>query len=174
MISRWPVTLLAASLVAAGCLAPVVGPGTAVPATPQSELSPAVDAARAAIAAKLEEGGFTLEQSVSGYEPGAPGELQTTPKAVFRVNLIDPGQGWVVIYDTGSADAAISNANAFSAYLGTFGHSNYPADARHTLNVLDSALIFYWWSPQRSSDDDRAAQAFALIADVGQSIEIVN
>ena len=165
--------LLALALFAAGCFAPTGGPGSAAPATPQSALSPAIDAARAAVAAQLQSGGFTLEAPVSGYEPGAPGDLQATPKAVFRVNVIDPGQGWVVIYDAGANDAAIDKGEAFAAYLTSFGHSNYPADAQYTLNVLDSALIFHWWSAQRSSDAERARAAFELVSAVGHRIDVV-
>jgi len=163
--------LVVVALIAA-CVAPAE---TQQPAeTPAAGLSPAIDAARAVVAARLADGGYTLEEPVTGYEPGAPGELQATPKAVFRVNLIDPGQGWVVIYDCAAADLAVERAQAFAAYLRSSGRSNYPGDAQYTLNVLGTALIFHWWSAQRTSEPDRARAAFEIVGSIGQHIDIGN
>lgn len=180
-MGRRPVVpaLLIAVFVAAGCGGP--GPSSSprpspVPVTTVAAepFSPAVDAARSAIASSLANAGFRLESPVQRYDPGQPGSLQTTPRAVYRINLIDPDQGWVVIYDVGSPDAAFQAGADFAAYLRTFGHSNYPADAEFALNVFGSALVFHWWSAQRSSEPDRAAAAFAAVVGVGQRIEVIN
>jgi hypothetical protein len=179
MTRRWgrvPLLVLVAGLAAAvvvGC-SDLAGPQPTAAPTPMTVLSPMIDAARAAVSARLTDAGFILEQQTFGYQPGEPGSLQTVPNAVFRVNLIDTGQGWVVIYDLGSTGAAVQAATDFADYLRSFGHSNYPGDAQFTLNVVDGALIFHWWSAERSSDPDRARAAFAVIAGIGQPIEIGN
>lgn len=168
-----PVLVLAfVGAVVAGCSGLEGQPATAAP-TPMTSLSPIIESARAAVSARLIDAGFLLEPLSFGYEPGQPGALQSVPKAVFRVNLIDTGQGWVVIYDVGTSGAALTAGAEFADYLRTFGHSNYPGDSQFTLNVVDGALIFHWWSAQRSSEPERATAAFAIVAGVGQPVEVI-
>ncbi len=167
-----PLLVLLASLVVSGCTGLLDQPQTTSAPTQMTALSPMIDAARAAVSARLTDAGFALEPQSFGYQPGEPASLQTVPNAVFRVNLIDTGQGWVLIYDLGSTGAAVKAATDFADYLRSFGHSNYPGDAQFTLNVVDGALIFHWWSAERSSDPDRARAAFAVVAGIGQQIEI--
>lgn len=167
-----PLLVLVAGIVTAGCTGMFDQPQTTSAPTPMTSLSPMIDAARAAVSAQLTDAGFTLEPQSFGYQPGEPASLQAVPNAVFRVNLIDTGQGWVVIYDLGNTGAAVQAATDFADYLRSLGHSNYPGDAQFTLNVVDGALIFHWWSAERSSDPERARAAFAVVAGIGQRIEI--
>jgi hypothetical protein len=166
----WAALALLAVL-ALGCAGPSTPATVGPPATPLTQVTPAIDAARAALAAQLKGDGFTLSQS-SGYEPGQPASLQAVPRAVYELNLADPNQGWLVIYDVGTSDGALAAGGDFANYLHTFGHSNYPSDAQFTLNAINSALVFYWWAASRSSEPERAAKAFELIASVGERIDV--
>ena len=168
------VALLIVAAVLCGCATTEGVPTAAPPASQLTVVTPAIDAARAAVAGRLQEGGFTLAQSNMGYEPGQPGGLQSAQRVVFQISLADPNQGFLVIYDLGTSDAAIAAGTDFAGYLHSFGHSNYPSDAQFTLNAIDSALVFFWYSRDRASEPDRADQAFALISSVGQAIEVID
>ena len=167
--------LLAVAALLAACTGPGIGinqPSAAAPATPPVGATAAIDAARGAVAAAISSAGFTLTEA-AGYTPGEPRAVQSLPRQVYQLNFGGPNEGYLVIYDAGSSDAALSAASAFADYLQTFGHSNYPGDAKFTLNAVGSALVMFWWSPGRSTEPDRAAQAFDLVRTVGQPIEVL-
>jgi len=167
-------TLVAGALLA-GCTGPGIGinqPSAAAPATPPVGVTGAIDAARSAVAAAVQGAGLTLTEA-DGYTPGEPQPIQALPRQVYQLNFGGPNEGYVVIYDAGSSDAAVNAGSAFADYLRTFGHSNYPGDAKFTLNAIGNALVMFWWSPGRSTEPDRAAQAFDLIKTVGQPIEVL-
>jgi hypothetical protein len=158
-----------------GCTGPGIGinqPSAAAPATPPVGVTGAIDAARSAVAAAVQPAGLTLTEA-DGYTPGEPQPVQALPRQVYQLNFGGPNEGYVVIYDAGSNDAALNAGSAFADYLRTFGHSNYPGDAKFTLNAVGNALVMFWWSPGRSTEPDRAAQAFDLIRTVGQPIEVL-
>jgi hypothetical protein len=157
----------------AGC-APGAAPAQsqAVAATPQTGVTPAIDAARAAVAGAVQTGGFSLTEA-TGYQPGEAPSLQAVPRVVYQLSLAGPNEGWVVIYDVGTPDAALAAGSDFATYLQKSGHSNYPSDAAFTLNVVGSALIFHWFSQSRSPDADQASKAFDLVSSVGQQIEVI-
>jgi hypothetical protein len=136
-------------------------------------VTPAIDAARAAVAAAVAGAGFTLTESAGTYTPGEPQPIQALPRNVYQLNFGGPNEGNVVIYDAGSNDAAINAGSAFADYLRTFGHANYPGDAKFTLNAVGDALVYFWFSPSTSTQADRAAQAFDQIKPVGQPIEVL-
>jgi len=94
--------------------------------------------------------------------------LQSAAYSLFRVAGADRNQGWVVIYDLGSTDAAGAAGEAFAQYLGTFGRTNFPADAQFTINQLGPALVFNWWSRSRASDAAPLEAAFQAISAVGE------
>jgi hypothetical protein len=168
------ICLVVAGMVATACVGATDEPSAQGPVTPPPvTVTAAISAAKAALDSKLAPAGFTLTETF-GYDPGRPAGLQTTPRATFQLNLVDPNQGFVVIFDLGTPDAALAAGADFATYLQKSGHSNYPADAEFTLNVVDSALIFHWWSRERSNEPDRAAQAFDIISSVGQRVTVIN
>ena len=175
-VNRGVVLAFLSAVLLVGCTGPGIGinqPSAAAPATPPVGVTGAIDAARAAVAAAVAGSGFTLTESVGTYTPGEPQPIQALSRNVYELNFGGPNEGNVVIYDAGSNDAAINAGNAFAEYLRTFGHSNYPGDAKFTLNAIGDALVFFWWSPSTSTEVDRAAQAFDLIAPLGQPIPVV-
>lgn len=174
-MNRRVVFALLAAVLLIGCTGPGIGinqPSAAAPATPPVGVTPAIDAARAAVAAAVAGSGFTLTEK-SGYTPGEPQPIQSLPRDVYQLNFGGPNEGNVVIYDAGSNDAAINAGNAFAEYLRTFGRSNYPGDSKFTLNAIGDALVYFWYSPSTSTQADQAAKAFDLIAPLGQPIQVV-
>ena len=135
--------------------------------------SAAVAAAAALLDGRLSEAGLRLELSTADYRPGEPAVLQNAPRAVYRAALPNPNEGWLLIYDLGTADAAQQAGEAFAAYLASgVGQTNYPRDAQFALSRMGSALIFSWWSRERSGDAALAEAAFDAIRGVGQPIEV--
>ena len=166
--------VLAAALLA-GCTGPGIGinqPSAAAAATPPVGVTGAIDAARAAVAAAVAPAGFTLTEK-AGYTPGEPASVQALSRNVYQLNFGGPNEGNVVIYDAGANDAALAAGADFAEYLRTFGRSNYPGDAKFSLNAVGDALVYFWYSPSTSTQADRAAQAFDLIAPLGQPIPVV-
>jgi hypothetical protein len=132
-----------------------------------------VAAAAAVVERALAEAGFRLEQSPMEYRPAEPEGIHRVPRAVHRVGLNDPNAGWVLIYDLRQSEAAAQAGRDFATYLGSgFGQTNYPFDAQFTLNQIGGALVFSWWSRERSPDPDAAEAAFEAIKVVGQPIEV--
>jgi hypothetical protein len=174
---RLPGAVLSVLLsVSAACAGPPAG-GPVVPDTtpgrPMASLSPQVEAAAALLEQRLAAVGIGLAQSPVEYRPGEPAALQTAPRAVYRAALTEPEAGWVLIYDLGSADAAARAGDAFAAYLGSgVGQTNYPRDAQFTLTRIGAALVFSWWSRERSSDPSRAEAAFEALRGAGEEIEV--
>lgn len=171
VIRALAVALLAA--IAACTAAPPAEPG-ATPDPPMATPSQAVAAAAALVRAELEEAGFELAPSPVEHRPGEPAAVQNEPRAIYQVDLANPSEGWVLIYDLGSPDAAQAAGDAFAAYLASgVGQTNYPRDAQFALSRVGSALVFHYWSRERSADPERAQAAFEAIRDVGQPIEVV-
>ncbi|MDP8904482.1 MAG: hypothetical protein M3N29_04075 [Chloroflexota bacterium] len=172
------IAVVVAALVAVGCgtgAAPTRAPflTTPPPVTPLAVPNATIVAARAVLDERLDNAGFTLEQPARRYRPPQPARLQAALHSVFRVDLADPDQGWVVVYDLGNADSAAAAGGEFVRYLETFGRTNYPADARFAINQLGAALIFHWWSRQGSSDPERAEAAFEVISAIGERFDVV-
>jgi hypothetical protein len=175
-VNRGVVFALLAAVLLVGCTGPGIGinqPSAAAAASPPVGLTPAIDAARAVVTAAVAPSGFTLTENQGTYTPGEPQPIQALPRDVYQLNFGGPKEGNVVIYDAGSNDAALNDGAAFAEYLRTFGRSNYPGDAKFTLNAIGDALVFFWWSPSTSTETDRAAQAFDLLAPLGQPIPVV-
>jgi len=168
--------LLAAATLLAGCFGggptrPPPAPTPALP-TPLTVPTTAIETARSAVAVRLGEAGLQLEATNRRYRPSEPAVLQQAPHALYRIAGADRNQGWVVVYDLGSTDAAVAAAEQYAQYLATFGRANYPADAQFTINQLGSALVFNWWSRSRASDAAPLEAAFGAISEVGQRFQV--
>lgn len=152
----------------AGPVAPGSTPGTAV-----ATLGPQFAGPAALVEARLAAAGLRVAQSPVAYRPGEPAAVQYAARAVLRVEMADPNEGWLMIYDLRTDDAARRAGQDFAAYLASgLGRTNYPRDAQFALSRSDGALFFYWWSPERSSDADRARAAFDAVRAAGESIEV--
>ena len=135
--------------------------------------SQAVAAAAALVQAELAQAGFELAPSPVEHRPGEPAAVQDAPRAIYRVDLAEPNEGWVLIYHLGSAEAAQAAGQAYAAYLGSgVGQTNYPRDAQFALSRAGSALVFSYWSRERSGNPELAQAAFEAIRDAGQPIQV--
>ena len=65
----------------------------------------------------------------------------------------------------GCAPRPAALAAELAAYLGSgFGQTNFPADTRFSVAVLDDTVVFTSWSPGRSSDRERGEAVFEALA----------
>jgi hypothetical protein len=168
--------VVAVTMLLAACGGPPgagpVPPGT-TPGTAMTTLGPQLAGTAALIESRLAAAGLGLQQSFVDYRPGEPAAVQFVARAVWRVEMPDPNEGWLLIYDLRTEDAAQRAGQDFAAYLASgLGRTNYPRDAQFALSRVDGALIYYWWSPERTSNADRAQAAFDAVRGVGQPIEV--
>ena len=142
--------------------------------TPLPSLTPALAATVGQLRGALDDAGFRLDPAVGAVRPSEPQTLAMTPRAAMRVSLADPAEGFVIIYDLADAAEAQLRAGELATYLRSgFGQSNFAADTRFSVAVVDDTLVFAWWSPSRSSDREAGEAAFGAVSGVGDPVEIV-
>jgi len=106
-------------------------------------------------------------------QPAVPLSFATVPVVVYRVELADPNQGFVLIYDFPAPSSAAAGATALAAFLGSgFGQTTYPVDAVFSVATLGADVIFSWWSPGQASDPAVTQAAMARVAAVGTVISV--
>lgn len=166
----------ALSLLVAACTSPdrpSVQPDEVVLPTPMRSFDAAVSRTVAQLEAAMTAAGERLVESTGPYRPSEPASLMQLPRAVMRVDLADPDDGYVVIYRAGSAAAARDRAAELADYLGSgFGQTNFLPDTQFAVAVLGETVIFTSWSRRGSSDPDRAEAAFDAVATVGEAVEV--
>jgi hypothetical protein len=177
MSSRWAAALpLVAVLALAACTSPdrpSVQPDDVELPTPMRTISASVERSVAAVAAALTPIGERLVLPTSAYRPSEPQALLELPRTIRRVDLADPDDGFVVIYEAPGSGAAIERAQDLADYLASgFGQTNYAADTQFAVSSLEDTVIFTTWSRRRSADPERAEAAFEAIAAVGSPVPI--
>lgn len=174
---RWAVLALAASLAAGACSSlerPSIQGDRVVLPTPLRSFDASVSATIGQLQAAVAAIGSRLEAPIAAYRPSEPQALLQSPRVVMRADLADPDEGYLVIYEAPDGASARLRADELAAYLGSgFGQTNYAADARFSVSVLEDTVIFSSWSPGRSSDPARAEAVFEAVASVGQPVEVV-
>ena len=177
MSARSTVALsLAAVLALAACTSPdrpsVQAEDIELP-TPMRSFDASVARSVAAIEQALTAAGERLVLPTSGYRPSEPQSLLELPRTIRRVDLADPDDGFVVIYEAESSGGAIELAQDLADYVESgFGQTNYVADTQFAVGTLEDTIIFTTWSRRRSDDPERAEAAFEAIATVGTPLEI--
>jgi hypothetical protein len=152
---------------------PSVVPDAVELPTPMRSLDASVQGSVAAVEAALEAIDERLMLPTSPYRPAEPETLLQTPRTIRRVDLADPDDGYVVIYEAGDADGAIGLARQLADYLASgFGQTNYAADTQFSVSTLGDTVIFTTWSQRRSDDPERARAAFEAIGAVGSPVPI--
>lgn len=176
-----PTTALLAvilAVISAGCGAT---PATSAPAPGGSVAIVAAEAGLSASEAttvtllrrSLSTGGYRLSPVTQPVQPAVPTVFATTPMVVYRVELADPDQGFVLIYDFAAPSAAAAAATALARFVGSgFGQTNYPLDAEFSVASLGADVIFTWWSPGRSTDPATTQAAIGLVAAVGTAVPV--
>jgi hypothetical protein len=121
----------------------------------------------------LATGGFQLSPVSQPVQPAVPTSFAADPMVVYRVELADPDQGFVLIYDFPAPAAAAAGATALARFVGSgFGQTTYPVDAVFSVASLGADVIFTWWSPGRASDPAVTQAAMALVAAVGTAVPV--
>lgn len=177
MSIRWAVALpLVAALALAACTSPdrpSVQPDDIELPTPMRTIDASVERSVTAVASALTAIGERLVVPSSAYRPSEPPALLELPRTIRRVDLADPDDGFVVIYDTPGGGTAIELADDLAEYLESgFGQTNYAADTQFAVSTLEDTVIFTTWSRRRSADPARAEAAFEAIAAVGSPVPI--
>lgn len=141
--------------------------------TPMRTFDASVQRTVEAVEAALGAAGERLTMPTGAYRPSEPPSLLQLPRTIRRVDLADPDDGFVVVYEAPSAGAAIELADDLADYVESgFGQTNFPADTQFAVSTLEDTIVFTTWSQRRSDDPERAEAAFDAIAEVGTPVEI--
>ena len=173
---RASLALLAVPLALAACTSPdrptVQADEVALP-TPLRSFDASVAATIGALEAAVARAGERLELPTGAYRPSEPKPLLQVPRVIRRVELADPDDGYVVVYEAPSSGEAMRLADELAGYLGSgFGQTNFVADTQFSVSTLEDTIVFTTWSKRRSDDPERAEAAFEALATVGTPIEV--
>lgn len=166
--------LLAAALVATGACA-----GAARTTFPPLGSSPAPVGDSTAstirqVAGALAAVGLQAAEANRLYRPPEGPLLAAAPRSVLQATLPDdPAHGFIVIYAFASEAVAESAAEDQAAYIATGpGRVQFTTDAHFVLRVVESTVVFFWWSPGAALDA-RARDIENALSTVGQAVEVV-
>jgi hypothetical protein len=172
--------LLAAALLVAACGGAAPSPSSVRPSgslaivPPEAGLSPAQASAVVALRGALAPLGLQLSPVARPVQPAEPVSLAAVPRVVYRIELADPDQGFVLLYDFPTAAGAAAGAGQLGAFLASGpGQASYPVDARFSVAQVGSTVALTWWSAQRASDPARSEAAFTAVAGIGQAVPVV-
>ena len=173
---RASLALLAVPLALAACTSPdrptVQADEVALP-TPLRSFDASVAATIGALEAAVARAGERLELPTGAYRPSEPKPLLQVPRVIRRVELADPDDGYVVVYEAPSSGEAKRLADELAGYLGSgFGQTNFVADTQFSVSTLEDTIVFTTWSKRRSDDPERAEAAFEALATVGTPIVV--
>ncbi len=169
------VVLLIAAALAAG---PVAAPGTPTFPPVGASAAPAgagAAAARSAVAAALAAVGLQTEDVLAPHRPAEAARLAAAPRLVVRATLPDdPDHGRIVIYEFVTPNDASVAAGDQAAYIASgVGRVQFPPDTRFIIRVVDSAVVFFAWSPE-GSPDPRTSRIAEALATLGLQVVVPN
>lgn len=175
-LRRLVAVLLTVPLALAACTSPdrptVQAEEVELP-TPMRTIDASMERAITAVATGLAGVGERLVMPTAAYRPSEPQSLLELPRTIRRVELADPDDGYVVVYQAPSPGAAVELAEDLAEYLESgFGQTNYVADTQFAVSTIEDTIVFTTWSQRRSDDPERAEAAFDAIAAVGTPVEI--
>ena len=115
-------------------------------------------------------------QTVNNSRPYRPPEgplLAVAARSIVQAELPeDPAHGFIVVYGLGTAAAAQAAADDQAAYIASgIGRVQFAPDAHFVLRVLDSTVVFYWWSPGAALDP-RAQSIEDALQKIGEPVEV--
>jgi hypothetical protein len=141
--------------------------------TPLPSLSATLSSTAGLLRGALGSAGFQLEQARTAVRPSEPASLVMAPRAALRASLADPDEGFIIVYDLADPAEAQARAEDLADYLASgFGQSNFTADTRLSVAVVDDTVVFAWWIPSHSSDREAGQAAFDAISTVGERVEV--
>jgi hypothetical protein len=104
-------------------------------------------------------------ESIRPYRPPEGPLLAAAPRSVVQATLPDdPGHGFIVVYAFPSSAAAQAAAEDHAAYVESgIGRVYFTSDARFSLRVYGSTVVFFWWSPGSALDPRTETIELALM-----------
>ena len=175
MTGRWRLAALAvaAAFAAAACAG---NTRTTIPplgSTP-APVGDATSATAQLVIHALSAVGLQGTESIRPYRPPEGPLLAAAPRSVVQANLPDdPNHGFIVVYALASGAAAQAAAEDHAAYVTSgIGRVYFTSDARFSLRVLGSTVVFFWWSPGAALDS-RTADIETALAKVGTEVPVL-
>ncbi len=134
------------ALAAIGCGSP---PGP-TPGTPGD----AGLATKQLVIGALSSAGIPAADAARPYRPSETPALIGAARSVIQAQLAnDPDHGFVVVYSFASAVAAEKAAFDQAAYVASpAGGIQFPPGSHFVIRILDTAVVFFTWSPGTSPD----------------------
>lgn len=170
--ARSALALLLAALVVAACGAarrgPTYPPAGSTPLVATSETA----AARAAVIQALAGTGLVIPDAPQPYRPSEGPWLAAAPRTVVELDAPGGGPvGFVVLYGFASpADASAAGSDQASYVSRATTRVDFPNDARFTIRVLGTAVIFFAWSP--GGGDARLGSVQAALEQLGTGVPL--
>ncbi|MGH2407774.1 MAG: hypothetical protein ACRDF7_06830 [Candidatus Limnocylindrales bacterium] len=173
-----PLGGLVLALALAGCGSGITagGLGATPPdaATPLIAPTTAMAATLAALEAALASGGYDIGVPGQLYRPTEPASFVRVPRIEYRVNLADPSDGVLLIYEFTDAAGAAAGAQTLAGYLASGnGQTTFPGDTVFSVSYLGPTVTLSWFSAARSDDPLAGRGAFNLIAMVGTPVRVI-
>jgi hypothetical protein len=151
----------------------MLGIGVRIGSAPASipPTTAAADRTHTQVVRALEAAGLQVQDPLSQYRPGESPSLATAPRRLAQAVLPDdPQNGYVVIYELGSATAADEAGREMLAFVSKGpGSLSYPRDSQFVVQRVGPTLVFFTWSPE-VSPTGRAAAVAAALAAVGEPV----
>ncbi|CAN5505215.1 hypothetical protein BH20CHL6_BH20CHL6_14130 [soil metagenome] len=142
-------------------------------ATPLASLTPQIEGTLESLRRHVTGTGLRIEQVARPFAVSEPPSIATAPRAVFRIELPDPDDGYLVIYEFFDPEAAARRGAELADHVESgFGQTNYPLDAQFALSQEGATLVFSYWSQDRSASPEEARAAFDAISGFGRAIPI--
>jgi hypothetical protein len=134
------------ALTVVGCAAP---PG-ATPGVPGD----AGLATKQLVIGALSTAGVPAADATRPYRPSETPVLIGAARSVIQAQLPnDPDHGFIVVYSFGSAVAAEKAAFDQAAYVASpAGGIQFPPGSHFVIRIIDTAVLFFTWSPGASPD----------------------
>lgn len=131
----------------------MIGCGSRPGATPGAPGDAGVATKQLVIGA-LSAAGIPAADATKPYRPSETPVLIGAARSVIQAQLAnDPDHGFVVVYSFGSAVAAEKAAFDQAAYVASpAGGIQFPPGSHFVIRILDTAVVFFTWSPGTSPD----------------------
>jgi hypothetical protein len=102
----------------------------------------------------LSGAGIPAADAIKPYRPSETPALIGAARSVIQAQLAnDPDHGFIVIYSLGSAVAAEKAAFDQAAYVASpAGGIQFPPGSHFVIRIIDTAVLFFTWSPGTSPD----------------------
>ncbi|MEO8462056.1 MAG: hypothetical protein ABI555_02500 [Chloroflexota bacterium] len=134
----------------------------------------AAETTRGLVVSALAAAGLQAEDVLSPFRPAEAARLAASPRIVIRgVIPNDPDHGRVVIYELLTTGDAATAAREQAAYVGGgIGRIQFPPDARFTIRIVGTTVVFYVWSEGSSPDVERATAVSTALGTLGVGVDI--